>query len=346
MKRSLAILVLACAALAGCRSAGRKDLLTRDLRLEEDRIYELEDMLDQTESELESAQRENEALRKQLGGGTTSSAASPAVELPPGVGGPSKPIPRLRDRRESPKLEPPKIELEPGLPEGPPKLDRLPSSGSSSQMDGSFIPHTQPVKIVMNRRLTGGLNQDGSPGDEGILVAFAPRDAQGRVAAVPGDVSIVVLDPSKQGAAARVARWDFTADEAMTHFRQSPLGDGLQFQLPWPSEPPMSRDLRLYVRYATPDRKYLTADAKIKVEPLKVAGAGWTAAPPRDVAVPAAAATSQLVSHDAPLAKPEAQPAAQEEPRRAAASPADDADDTADARNNSIHDKPVWKPYR
>jgi len=79
MKRTFAILVLACVSLTGCRSGGRKELLTRDLRLQEDRIYELEDMLDQMECQLESCRRENETLKKEQGGGGTSGLAARRV---------------------------------------------------------------------------------------------------------------------------------------------------------------------------------------------------------------------------------------------------------------------------
>src|SRR5262245_23395028 len=100
MKRSVATLVLLCGLLLGCQSTGRKDLMTRDLRLQEDRIYELEDMVEQLECELESCRR-GEGIRSgysSASSDTSSSSSggsysSPSVDLPPGISGPSKPTP-------------------------------------------------------------------------------------------------------------------------------------------------------------------------------------------------------------------------------------------------------------
>ena len=60
-----------------------------------------------------------------------------------------------------------------------------------------------PTKLVINKRLTGGLDRDGHNGDEGVLVVFEPRDAQDRLVNAVGDVSIVVMDPALEGAAQR-----------------------------------------------------------------------------------------------------------------------------------------------
>ena len=42
------------------------------------------------------------------------------------------------------------------------------------------------------------------------------------------------------------------------------MARGLQFELPWPAEPPKNRDLRLFVRFTTPDGKKITTDAPIR----------------------------------------------------------------------------------
>ena len=102
-----------------------------------------------------------------------------------------------------------------------------------------------------------------------MFVAFEPRDANNKLVEAVGDVSIVVLDPSQTGAAARVARWDFTTDEAEMNFQTGPIGRGLQFELPWPSDPPTSRDLRLFVRLSKPDGESIETDAKIRVTPCE-----------------------------------------------------------------------------
>ncbi|HEV3024828.1 MAG TPA: hypothetical protein VGX76_20265, partial [Pirellulales bacterium] len=86
-------------------------------------------------------------------------------------------------------------------------------------------------QITLNRRLTGGHDTDGRPGDEGVMVVVEPLDAEGELIEVAGDISVILLDPAQQGEATHVARWDFTAEEAAKYLKRTPMGDGLHFTM-------------------------------------------------------------------------------------------------------------------
>jgi hypothetical protein len=75
------------------------------------------------------------------------------------------------------------------------------------------------------------------------------------------------MDPALEGAASRVARWDFAEHEVPAHFYNTAFGRGLQFELPWPSKPPQSRELVLFVRFISPDGQKLTSETKIDIRP-------------------------------------------------------------------------------
>jgi hypothetical protein len=115
--------------------------------------------------------------------------------------------------------------------------------------------------------LTGGHNVDGHAGDEGVMVVVEPLNAAGDLIEVPGEISIVVLDPAIEGEAARVARWDFNSKEAAGYLKRTPMGDGLHFDLRWPHSPPVHRVLNLHVRYTTADGRRLQAEKQIEVDP-------------------------------------------------------------------------------
>ncbi len=260
--RALLLLLGLCA--LGCKTDPNQVLLERDLRLQEDRIYELESMLEECCGAREATIRENQALKKELAGGDRGAGPdyrSPAATSPSGDSQPER-----RPRRdETPKLEPPTIELP--EPSSTPPAD-LPGATPPEMPGGkqsALIGSGPPTKLVINKRLTGGLNRGSNPGDEGIMVAFEPRDAQGRLVKAPGAVSVVVLDPALEGEAGRIARWDFELDEVPAHFRNTAFGRGLQFELPWPTEPPKNRDLRLFVRFITPEGRKITAETPITV---------------------------------------------------------------------------------
>ena len=60
------------------------------------------------------------------------------------------------------------------------------------------------TQITLNRKQTSGYNADEQPGDEGVSVLIEPRNASGALLRAAGKLSIVVLDPTLAGDAARV----------------------------------------------------------------------------------------------------------------------------------------------
>lgn len=325
---SLSFCALTC--LIGCKGSGSSDLLERELRRQEDCIYQLEGELDNACDALDASRRENESLKKELSGGDKGAGGqfAPSVTLPPTITGPgsqpgSDPLhdtPKFKlPRGKKPDTEAPKFEEAPRFnsptTEQAPKFDASEldepqplfksSSHSSDRQEGLTDDARRIARLALNRQLTGGWNPDGRHGDEGLFVAFEPRDAANKLVKAVGDVSIVALDPAQTGAGARVGRWDFTTDEAAAMFRQGLMARGLQFELPWPSSPPKNRDLRLFVRLTTPDGRKVETDSRIRITPYDQESKNWT---PRmtdkeESPKPAAAGPEFPASHTEPLPK-------------------------------------------
>jgi hypothetical protein len=148
-------------------------------------------------------------------------------------------------------------------------------------------------------------------------------------------VSVVALDPNADGEAARVARWNFAPDEIATHFRESPEGHGLQFELPWPAAPPKGRDLQLFVRFTSAEGRKITADTKIDVR----SPPAGNVASQRQPKSWSASARAERGSRD---------------PDRTSDAAEDRSGDVANSRRDdrrpirqaSAPGRPVWKPYR
>ncbi len=84
-----ALAPLACLAVAGCRTNPNITLLERELRLQEDKIYALQECVEDHQAELQTARRENAALRERLGTGQPGSDQPVDVRRPAGIGGPT-----------------------------------------------------------------------------------------------------------------------------------------------------------------------------------------------------------------------------------------------------------------
>ncbi len=359
----IALLALAGIWLTGCRSNNNSNqqLLERELRLQEDQIYALEDELDDFECQLESVQNENAALKKQLATGdrgALDSPSAPIIDLPGSPSSPSRSAPSRRSAPSSPAgpMIEPGVEIDPGEEFDP--GTSASGAGHSQRVTDHFVH-----RIVLNKQLTGGVNHTGRGGDKGILVVFEPRNKAGQLLDVPGEISIAVLDAQLQGPQARIARWDFRADEARQFFGKTALGRGYHIELAWPGEPPTHRKLQLFVRYATPDGRKLIADMPLDISPpsdreakrwrsvpsgsRRSLGAERGVAPPYESAAPP---TAKFL--DPPQIVPESESSSLSGARPDGD---DDSPDSSDGdsrsasrkkRKDSASNRPSWSPFR
>lgn len=234
------------------------ELLERDLRYLEDKVYSLQDVVEQKNAEINSVRRENETLRKRLGLPDLEDDFQSFNDLPET---PEMLATRLKPVTGSPALQAPTIDL-----------------GMALSPEEAEVVDRHVTAIHINPRLTGGYDFDKKPGDEGVMVVIEPRNRNGQYVDETGQLSIVLLDPQKEGKEAYVARWDFEAYEAQEKMKRSLLGKGIHMQLPWPGGYPEHETLVLFVRYETPDGRKIEQKKEIRIElPAKVSSR-WTPA--------------------------------------------------------------------
>jgi len=291
---------VACAVVSGggCKSDLNQQLLERELRYQEDQIYQLQDDLQSACARLERTASENTSLRRQLGmneGDSATPRAAPArprtdvpapVLVPPAIEIPDMPSPAPGGPPAGPLL-PPVLEGVPPLPGTPPQ-PRTSAAPPSAADGGLSLPAADagPVRrlsheelvadagrathLVVNTSQTTCLDTDGDGTSDGLAVVFEPRDADERLVAAAGPVSIAVFDAAAgsdpaTGEPAPIARWDIAAEESLARFRRTSRQRGLAFQLPWPGRPPAGDHVRVAVRLAPPDAAALEADATVAV---------------------------------------------------------------------------------
>lgn len=218
----------------------------------------------------------------------------------------------------------------------------LPKSQRSTEPEpiGAKPKDDRVTHIVLNPVLTGGSDQDGSPGDEALSVLIEPRNAADAFVPQAGAVSVVVLDPAKTGESARVARWDFDLAATQQKVQSASATPGIRLEMPWPAGPPQSNKLQLYVRYETADGRKLQADREIFVALPGEVSRSWTprsnkepstvaAAPPITQPTTGDRGQASLAPSHAPAAGP---------PKLLSPPPALSGDSKAKP--------PAWSPYR
>jgi len=187
---------------------------------------------------------------------------------------------------------------------GSPEPVDPPEGSATTANEAVVVPrgdNTQVAAIKLDDRLTGGYNADARGGHEGIITVVELRDADGRPLAAAAPMSVVVLDPALSGDAARVARWDFTAEEVARRYRKTPLSEGVHLEMVWPGALPIHGELHVFVRYMSDDGRRLQVDRPIAINVPALQAQLPLLAPPRG---PAAESTTELDDRAAKPDKP------------------------------------------
>jgi hypothetical protein len=296
----VAVLIMVC----GCKTDISQQLLERELRMQEDQIYLLQDELQDKCFRLDRIASENTSLKKQLGIVDPDASLPRNISLPPGVAAPA------RAPQVAPQMAPPALTLpEPvGVPPvgsgsgpstsdgprfAPPASSAPPASIAPPALDGvpplpivpgergaadpsvrrlsheeSLAVEGQISHIVVNPSKTECFDGNGDGASDGLAIVFEPRDADERLVTAAGDVTIKALDPAAADPAgdegACIATWEIPAADALAHFRRTSRARGLHFRLPWQAAAPSADHVRIHVRLTTFDGKSFETEATVR----------------------------------------------------------------------------------
>lgn len=123
------------------------------------------------------------------------------------------------------------------------------------------------VRDVQLARGTGGLDEDGAPGDEALMVVVVPRDDDGSAVKVPGRLQVSALEITPQGLKTPIGSWDISPEKLRPTWRSGVLSTGYFVTLPWQTFPNTER-VRVVVRLMTVDGRAFEADRDVTVRPV------------------------------------------------------------------------------
>ncbi|MFM7243142.1 MAG: hypothetical protein ACKO40_03070 [Planctomycetaceae bacterium] len=284
MSPRLALVVLSCAAALGCKSDLSHQLLERELRYQEDQIYQLQDELQAKCARLDMLDGENASLRRQLGVSPGDPVSRPRTGTPRASSGPVAVPPAIQIPEAIRAPSPADIPLAPPALDNIPPLPVKPSAGPApaplalpEPADAAAAPEPvpaavpvsydepladgRPVRLAISHAATTRLDEDGDGVSEGIAITVEPRDAGEKLVPAPGVVTITafdMVDPTTP-----LASWTIPTEQAAAHFRPTTRLRGLHFPLRWTGVPPTGDHVRVVVRIAGPEGAVLETDATI-----------------------------------------------------------------------------------
>lgn len=117
--------------------------------------------------------------------------------------------------------------------------------------------------LRINTLLTGGLDEDGRPGDELLSVVLEPFDADGGTLKLPGDLTIEISDPAADEAES-IGEWTYSAADVRSAWHAGFIVTGFKFRLPLPSAL-RHETLVVHARLSTTDGRAFDATETVNV---------------------------------------------------------------------------------
>lgn len=157
--------------------------------------------------------------------------------------------------------------------------------GAPAPGGGVFLP----VKEIAIARGTGGVDEDGNPGDEGLLVVVVPKDEDGSAVKVPARVIVGAWEITPAGLKTPIGSWSVPAEKLRPTWKSGLISTGYFVALPWQTLPSTDR-VRIAVRLVTTDGRAFEADRDVNVRPPYPPRGGGNVLPYPQPAVPGAPA--------------------------------------------------------
>jgi hypothetical protein len=240
-------------------------------------------------------------------------------------------VPPKRPPNGNPGIVPPKLQQPSEALPAP--VSPTPANKSSAP---ELLPEPEDKKVsalYIDPHHTRGLDLDRQSGDDGLRVVIEPRNSTGQFVPTTGKVSVVVLDPSRPGEAARLGRWEFDADVVRYQLRLSGKRN-IPLELPWTGPKPQSSKVTMFVRLETESGEQVEASRDVNVLLPGQISSRWTPRP---------------AQRRGSLSK-QVEVAQGQKPKPREVAPVSYADEAqaqskADAATAS-QSPPEWKPYR
>ncbi|HJZ57460.1 MAG TPA: hypothetical protein VKE74_21000, partial [Gemmataceae bacterium] len=131
----------------------------------------------------------------------------------------------------------------------------------------SAVPPGCPIREIALGRGTGGVDDDGLPGDESLMVVIVPRDEDKSEVKVTARAQIVAWEITQQGLKNPIGSWDIPPEKLRPTWRNGLMSTGYFVALPWQTFPTTDR-VRVAVRLITAEGQVFEADRDISVRPV------------------------------------------------------------------------------
>ncbi len=136
--------------------------------------------------------------------------------------------------------------------------------GAPVKLSPEEAARTYPLRSLVLGRQTGGLDEDGKPGDEALEVFVEPRDADGHTVKAPGNLVIHAAEITPEGVKRPLCSWQVPPDTLRRSWRNGLLSTGYSLILPWKAWPTTEK-VRVVAQLTMSDGRMFEAEKDVTV---------------------------------------------------------------------------------
>jgi hypothetical protein len=129
---------------------------------------------------------------------------------------------------------------------------------------------TYSLRSIVLGRQTGGLDEDGQPGDEALQVLVEPRDSDGHTIKAPGTLIVQAVEITPAGLKKPLCSWEVSADSLRRSWKNGLLTTGYALVLPWKSWPTTDK-VRVVAQFTLSDGRMFEAEKDVTVRVVPAA---------------------------------------------------------------------------
>jgi hypothetical protein len=136
--------------------------------------------------------------------------------------------------------------------------------GAPTKLSPEEASQTFTLRNIVLGRQTGGLDDDGHPGDEALQVLVEPRDQDGHTIKVPGTLIIRAVEITPEGLKKPLSSWEVSGDGLRRAWKSGLLTTGYYLVLPW-KVCPSNEKVRVVAQLTLSDGRAFEAEKDVTV---------------------------------------------------------------------------------
>ena len=188
------------------------------------------------------------------------------------------PLPVVQSNQGSDRSAAPENDFELNLSriEIPAMLAGQSSAGAKVTVAQEQVTDTRVIELAFHPSLCRSVNFDQQEDDDGLYLVLIPRNERGQMVPSYAKLSIVVLDPAREGESARIGRWDYSPSEVQSKMQPIGTQQGIHLSLPWNGPDPSADRVIVFARYTYENGRQVIGQKEIFVNSEHGLKTVWT----------------------------------------------------------------------